>query len=111
MRSRVCLFSSLSLVLITFSGLIRHGKHHHHALNHPDSTDKARREQSHTPTQALHDTAYPAVPASRQAAEIIVTEEREAKSKMPTYSGLEGFKLIEEMGVLVFPFKIYVYLA
>jgi hypothetical protein len=49
----------------------------------------------------LHDTAYP---ASRQAAEIIVTEEREAKSKMPTYSGLEGFKLIEEMGVSVFLF-------
>jgi hypothetical protein len=30
--------------------------------------------------------------------EAIVLEEREAKNKMPTYKGLENFKLLDKMG-------------
>ena len=39
--------------------------------------------------------------SARQAAELIVNEEREAKDKIHSYKGLEGFTLVEEMGVLV----------
>lgn len=37
-------------------------------------------------------------PGHREAAEMIVNEEREAKSKMPVYPGLENFKLLDKMG-------------
>ncbi|KAL0581987.1 MAPK-activated protein kinase Srk1 [Marasmius crinis-equi] len=36
--------------------------------------------------------------APREVAEQIVKEEREAKSQMPSYKGLENFKLLEKMG-------------
>ncbi|KAJ7228817.1 kinase-like domain-containing protein [Mycena pura] len=35
---------------------------------------------------------------SREAAEQIVQQERELKSQMPTYKGLENFKMVEKMG-------------
>jgi serine/threonine protein kinase len=35
---------------------------------------------------------------SREAAEKIVKEEREQKEQMPTYKGLENFKIVEKMG-------------
>lgn len=34
----------------------------------------------------------------KEIAEFIVNEEREARSKLPTYAGLEDFELIEKMG-------------
>lgn len=39
---------------------------------------------------------------------MIVNEERDTKAKMPTYKGLEGFKLIDKMGeyVLSLPYLI-----
>lgn len=40
-------------------------------------------------------------PNYRREAELIVQEENEAKSKMPTYKGLEKFKLLEKMGEYV----------
>lgn len=43
-------------------------------------------------------TQVPAATAPRVAAEIIVNEEREAKSKMPSHKGLEDYKLLEKMG-------------
>ncbi|KAK0490718.1 Pkinase-domain-containing protein [Armillaria novae-zelandiae] len=36
--------------------------------------------------------------AHREAAQIIVKEERDAKAQMPTYKGLENFQLIDKMG-------------
>lgn len=38
---------------------------------------------------------------NKEIAEYIVKEEREAKSKLPQYPGLEQFKLIEKMGEYV----------
>jgi hypothetical protein len=35
---------------------------------------------------------------SREAAEQIVKQEREQKEQMPTYKGLENFKIVEKMG-------------
>ena len=73
--------------------LIRHGKHHdHHGLRHD------------TPP-----TAPPPAksPPAREVAEIIVKEERKERSKMPTYQGLEQFKLTDKMGesvILLFLF-------
>jgi membrane-associated HD superfamily phosphohydrolase len=40
-------------------------------------------------------------PAHQEVAEEIVRQEREAKSQMPTYKGLEAFKLVEKMGEFV----------
>ena len=40
-------------------------------------------------------------PNYRREAELIVQEENEAKSKMPTYKGLEKYKLLEKMGECV----------
>jgi hypothetical protein len=37
-------------------------------------------------------------PDHREAAEMIVSEEREASEKMPSYVGLENFKLVDKMG-------------
>ncbi len=38
-------------------------------------------------------------PASnKEAAEYIVEEERQARNKMPTYPGLEQFRLVDKMG-------------
>lgn len=37
-------------------------------------------------------------PGYRKEAELIVQEEKEAKSRMPNYKGLENFRLIEKMG-------------
>ena len=34
----------------------------------------------------------------KEQVEQIVQEEREAKNKMPTYKGLENYKLLEKMG-------------
>jgi len=64
--------------------LIRHGKHHHH-----------HHSLRHTPPPPAK------TPPAREAAEIIVDEERRERSKMPTYKGLEQFKLTEKMGEFV----------
>ena len=44
---------------------------------------------------------------SREAAEQIVKQEREQKEQMPTYKGLENFKIVEKMGesvtLFIFP--------
>lgn len=41
-------------------------------------------------------------PPAHEIALSLVNEEREAKAKMPTYKGLENFKLLEKMGESVF---------
>jgi hypothetical protein len=47
-------------------------------------------------------------PDHREAAEMIVGEEREAKAKMPTYVGLENFKLLDKMGECVLSHKLLI---
>jgi hypothetical protein len=42
-----------------------------------------------------------ASPDFRAEAEMIVQEEREAKGKLPTYKGLENFRLLDKMGECV----------
>ena len=42
-----------------------------------------------------------ATPKYKEEVEQIVQEEREAKSKMPLYKGLENYKLLEKMGEYV----------
>ncbi len=41
-------------------------------------------------------------PPANEMVKTLVNEEREAKSKLPTYKGLENFKLLEKMGESVF---------
>ncbi|KAF8222714.1 Pkinase-domain-containing protein [Tricholoma matsutake] len=87
-------------VVDAFKNLIRHGKNHNH---HNIRNDILKPPHAH---QVQHNT-HPEVPESqpqdvspghREAAEMIVNEERKASSKMPSYRGLENFKLLEKMG-------------
>lgn len=99
--SKVFFFSLLPLCLfIFFLDLIRHGKHHnHHAKEEPSPSPTASRVARQQPQAESHPPHE--IPHPREAAEIIVNEEREAKTKMPHYKGLENFKLIEKMGECV----------
>ncbi|KAF7352934.1 Protein kinase domain-containing protein [Mycena venus] len=74
--------SSAGGVVETFKNLLRHGKHHNHA-----------RQEDTPPPSAAKDEQM-----SREAAEQIVKQEREQKEQMPTYKGLENFKIVEKMG-------------
>ncbi|KAJ3501352.1 hypothetical protein NLJ89_g9373 [Agrocybe chaxingu] len=92
-------------VLREFLDLIRHGKHHN---NQPRTADISKQdapdEPSVDPSAAQHSSRglrqhNPVKsPQPREAAEIIVEEERKAKAKMPTYKGLENYHLEEKMG-------------
>jgi len=114
-----------TLFICSLLDLIRHGKHHHHARQDNKSTDKDTLLSPSSPRgfhqqQQLHQAQLhqdkqnnkhnsdihhhplsPNSPASREAAQIIVNEEREAKAKMPSYPGLDNFKLVEKMGECV----------
>ncbi|KAE9410282.1 Pkinase-domain-containing protein [Gymnopus androsaceus JB14] len=89
-------------VVDAFKNLIRHGKHHNN--QHRDESQSS--DPSPTRTQPAPAQQPPKQPEQeqeqrqreREAAEQIVQEEREAKSQMPTYKGLENFKLLEKMG-------------
>ncbi|KAJ7499076.1 kinase-like domain-containing protein [Mycena latifolia] len=79
--------SSAGGVVETFKNLLRHGKHHNHA-NPPPAAPAA----PPPPTPPADDKM------AREAAEEIVRQERESKEQMPTYKGLENFKIVEKMG-------------
>ncbi|KAJ6509970.1 kinase-like domain-containing protein [Mycena vitilis] len=77
-------------VVETFKNLLRHGKHHNHARQEespPPSASAAKEQQMARDDQA-----------AREAAEEIVKQEREQKEQMPSYKGLENFKIVEKMG-------------
>ncbi|KAG6878121.1 hypothetical protein C0993_012125 [Termitomyces sp. T159_Od127] len=82
-------------VVDAFKNLIRHGKHHNHNVTnqHPKQVD------SSPPPSMTPVPSHPVVsPGPREAAQIIVDEERQAHSKMPRYQGLDNFELIDKMG-------------
>jgi hypothetical protein len=70
------------------------------APQHIDLTEV--REDARVTTDAKGNIAFanqpPISTPFAKEAELIVQEERETKSKLPTYKGLEHFKLIEKMG-------------
>lgn len=78
-----------SLFLIFLLDLIRHGRHHHRNTAPVNSRDLRQQPPQNTHTPAA-------------AAQIIVEEERKERSTMPTYKGLEHFKLEDKMGECVF---------
>ena len=77
-----------------FPDLIRHGKHHNqNVTNHP------KQVESSPPTSMTPVPSHPITsPSPREAAQIIVDEERQAHLKMPKYQGLENFELLDKMG-------------
>nr|GAT53993.1 predicted protein [Mycena chlorophos] len=75
-------------VLDTFKNLLRHGKHHNHAAP-KQATTPSPPPQPETPAEEK---------MAREAAEQIVRQERELKSQLPSYKGLENFKITEKMG-------------
>ncbi|KAL5508026.1 SRK1 [Sanghuangporus vaninii] len=111
-----------AIVIDAFKNLIRHGKQHH---EHQRTQDVQAREKAASGSQAtrVHEKDQRAAPIQdqnlhvnqqqqsaavkeqpmmspnyRREAELIVQEENKEKSKMPTYKGLEKFKLLEKMG-------------
>jgi len=101
------LFSFLSADYLP--GLIRHGKHHPEVAKHEKdaSEDPSRglRQQIQAPAPHQHKGEPLKSPPAKEVAEQIVEEERKEKSKMPSYKGLEAFRLEEKMGEFVlFPF-------
>lgn len=84
--------------LSCFLDLIRHGKHH----NHNVTNQHPKQVETSPPPSMTPVSPHPVVsPGPREAAQIIVDEERQAHSKMPRYQGLDNFELIDKMGELV----------
>lgn len=90
--------------------LIRHGKNHT-TRQHDDQAygnvaqqaqqqvrDRSREQPRAQQQQQIQKTH---VPKYQEELERIVQEEREAKETMPTYEGLEGYRLVEKMGECV----------
>ncbi|KAJ7095227.1 kinase-like domain-containing protein [Mycena belliarum] len=80
--------SSAAGVVETFKNLLRHGKHH----NHPPPSAPAPAPAPPTPPTP------PDEKMAREAAQEIVRQERELSDQMPSYKGLENFKIVEKMG-------------
>jgi hypothetical protein len=86
--------------LSSLTDFIRHGKHHqnhhHHSESAPDNTRDLRQPPQNTVTHT-------------PAAARVLDEERKEKEKstMPTYKGLEHFKLDIKMGECVFDHRLY----
>jgi hypothetical protein len=126
MPSKVCLslicFSFLLSLISTILDLIRHGKNHIHvrqgqddfpnsqqpaapttdARSQPERRQQAEPQHHSQPKQQQAQKAQTATTKQSQQitreVEKIVREEREAMDKMPTYNGLERYKLIEKKG-------------
>ena len=99
-----------------YSDLIRHGKQHHDKPGPPQDPQtqhqqqrRAQTDQTDQQRQAQRSAAakepLPS-PGFRREAELIVQEEKEAKTKMPTYKGLENYKLLDKMGECVSSQKV-----
>lgn len=117
MPSKVLFSSSSSSALPANhpTDLIRHGKNHHHARQEaiksgaPEHPTRGlnQQQQPHGPSppaapiQPARQERQVEFPDPKDAAEMIVNEERESKSKMPNHIGLEKFKLVEKMGEFV----------
>ncbi|KLO18071.1 Pkinase-domain-containing protein [Schizopora paradoxa] len=93
------------VVIDAFKNLIRHGKQHHERTQQQDvrqQREKELRAQDQALQPLPQNKSFPKDPVPspnyRREAEMIVQEENEAKSKLPTYKGLEGYKLVEKMG-------------
>ncbi|KAH8830173.1 kinase-like domain-containing protein [Flagelloscypha sp. PMI_526] len=83
-------------VVESLKNLIRHGKNHAHQQQQAQPASK--RQGGHLDVQPEAKQQPLPSPGYREAAEMIVNEEREEKSKMPTYKGLDKFKLVTKMG-------------
>ncbi|KAH8118335.1 Pkinase-domain-containing protein [Phellopilus nigrolimitatus] len=110
------------VVLDAFKNLIRHGRQHREKSPprnldaQPQAQTQAQQQQqqqqqrtrdleqraANNDQHAIQQRAVAKEPTPspnyRREAELIVQEEKEAKNKMPTYKGLEKYKLIEKMG-------------
>ena len=78
--------------------------HTHHQRAHPERRQQVTVQQPQQPQQQQQQPAKAQPVAIKQShqytreVEKIVQEERAAREKMPTYKGLERFKLIQKMG-------------
>ncbi|KAF8631265.1 hypothetical protein AX15_002592 [Amanita polypyramis BW_CC] len=91
-----------SSVVDAFKNLLRHGRNHRQEQTHAQPNNNAVSRGPHQQAQAT--SAAPtshiesSCPPPKEAVAMIVNEEKEARNKMPSYKGLENFKLLEKMG-------------
>lgn len=128
-RVRVFVYDAVTSNLLELLDLIRHGKNHDKALAHANAQDaqaqalaqrnrdkeREQRAQQHeqqqqqklaqveAQAQAQQQALGKDIPSPNYQREVeqIVQEEKEAKSKMPMYKGLEKYQLVEKMGEYV----------
>ena len=111
MHSRVSPSSAIAPLTNIPQDLIRHGKNHQTAKQHHHVSQVPPQPQQQQPATVQpvskyhHDSTFP--PYAKEA-ELIVQEEREAKSKLPLHAGLERFKLIDKMGESVYELHLFV---
>lgn len=110
--SRVSFFPVVTLLTNVLPDLIRHGKNHHQtAKQHhhaPQDTHQPQQLQQVTVQPVSKRHHDPTLPLYAKEAELIVQEEREAKSKLPLHKGLERFQLIDKMGESVPHFPLLI---
>ncbi|GJJ15637.1 MAPK-activated protein kinase Srk1 [Clathrus columnatus] len=111
-------------VMDAFKNLIRHGRNHHQGQGGGTGPKQQPQQQpASQPAQSINTQQQQqqphqqqrtqgqgwgnslaqthggqSTPPTKELAEKIVQEEREAMNKMPTYKGLERFKLLDKMG-------------
>ncbi|KAF8743854.1 hypothetical protein AX14_000254 [Amanita brunnescens Koide BX004] len=88
-----------------FLDLLRHGRNHNNSLPNRqihaqlnNSPSRVTHQQEQATSVASVNPTEPTYPPAQEAAAMIVNEEREARNNMPSYKGLETFKLLEKMG-------------
>lgn len=75
-------------------------QHQHRQQQQQESQQqsKTRAEQDSQKHQQPENTAQPAPDTRHQPINMAVPEDREPKNKLPTYKGLDNFKLLDKMG-------------
>lgn len=105
------LLDGCTVITNVLQDLIRHGKNHHQTTKQhhhvPQDLHEPHQLQPVT-VQPVRRHHHPTSAPYAKEAELIVQEEREAKSKMPLYKGLERFKLIDKMGESVLQYSLRV---
>jgi hypothetical protein len=93
-----CLLTLFFFIAISppIADLIRHGKQHRAKPQEKPNAGHDH-DQYRSTSQPLNFNAND----NMEAAKIIVDEERETSAKLPSYKGLENFKLLEKMGECV----------
>lgn len=94
-KSALLVVAHDSLLIFLTTDLVRRGKHHNQNRHESAPANSRDLRQPQDVSNAVTHTPV--------AARIVGDEERKGRSTMPTYKGLEHFKVEAKMGECVFP--------